>query len=490
MSRIYFFIFLLIAPVALHASLSFSPTCKKAYSEIFKLNYEEAEYLIKIEELYNPSNPSILFLRSGILLMKSILVGDPEAIESFHNKHEELVGALNKNNDSKIIKEWLLTETNFHSALVHLKTGNYLQGSWKLRKAYKLAIQSGEKDLKFLKVAGLTEAVLSTVPDDYQWLLQVFGMNGNFNSGIKKLYRLYSKTLNDQELNFLFSENVFYIVYLEGNINNNIQSVLKLLNKKDKEVSDPLNIYLRFSLFKKSGAVNEATKLLSEINTGHPNYFTRFPYLAYMTGLQKLEKLDVSASVHFYQYMDFYKGDEFIKASLQKLAWIALLQNNVREYNKLMLLIKRKGKVSTDQDKQAHGESVNNELPHIDLLKSRLLFDGGNYDVAENILYTMNIQQLNEKNLIEYFYRFGRVKQGQGDYDTAEKYFKKAIMLQKELDFYFAPNAALQIALIAEEKKDLNKAVEYYRKAYSYKNHNYKNSVQQKAKAGLKRIKN
>ncbi len=54
--------------------------------------------------------------------------------------------------------------------------------------------------------------------------------------------------------------------------------------------------------------------------------------------------------------------------------------------------------------------------------------------------------------------------------------------------YYFAANAALLIAVIYEDKKDNNKATEWYRKCLAMRNHEYQNSIDQKAEAGLNRL--
>jgi tetratricopeptide (TPR) repeat protein len=57
-----------------------------------------------------------------------------------------------------------------------------------------------------------------------------------------------------------------------------------------------------------------------------------------------------------------------------------------------------------------------------------------------------------------------------------------------ESEYYYAANSALQLGLIYEKRKDYKKARIYYEKARSMENEEYKNSIDQKAKAGLSRI--
>jgi hypothetical protein len=479
-------LFLLICRLSF-ATFIFSDNCKKAYTHIFNLKYEEAKYLINIEELYNPVNPSILFLNSGIYFMKSVLEEDPEAIKLFFEQQEKLISELNKTNENELEKNWLLAETYFHSSLINFKTGHYMQGVWQLRKSYRIARKhTNNNNPLFYKISGLTETFLSTVPDEYQWALKMFGMKGDLQAGTEKLYKLYDLSKENKKYNFILPEILFHIAYIEGNLLGNINKALNMVN--ENRLTSPLIIYIHSSLLMRAGKSRQAENILGEkLNLISGDYYP-FPYMLYMLGMTKLQNLDYSASEFFQKYISEYKGNHFIKASCQKLAWIALLNNDLFNYNNRLNNVLIKGNKETDEDRQAYKEAEKKEIPEVNLLKSRLLFDGGNYKEAEIILSSLNIKSLDDKHLVEYYYRSGRIQQELKEEKSAETNFKMAIDLQGEKDFYFAANAALQIAIISEQNKNYKKAEEYYTIAYSYKHHEYKNSIQQKAKAGIKRI--
>ena len=70
------------------------------------------------------------------------------------------------------------------------------------------------------------------------------------------------------------------------------------------------------------------------------------------------------------------------------------------------------GTTFLESDKQALKEAKKGITPHPSLLKSRLLFDGGYYEKAEEILILLNPEKFkNTINVIEYWYRLGRVSQ-------------------------------------------------------------------------------
>ena len=63
-------------------------------------------------------------------------------------------------------------------------------------------------------------------------------------------------------------------------------------------------------------------------------------------------------------------------------------------------------------------------------------------------------------------------------------------MKERNLKYYFAANAALQMGKVYERKKNTAKAKEAFNTAISMKNHEFENSIESQAKAGLKRLAN
>ena len=69
----------------------------------------------------------------------------------------------------------------------------------------------------------------------------------------------------------------------------------------------------------------------------------------------------------------------------------------------------------------------------------------------------------------------------------AIKFYKSAIEKGQDLTEYFAARAALQIGLLYEKKGEYAKAISSFNSCIEMKNHAFKNSLDQKAKAGIQR---
>jgi uncharacterized protein HemY len=68
-------------------------------------------------------------------------------------------------------------------------------------------------------------------------------------------------------------------------------------------------------------------------------------------------------------------------------------------------------------------------------------------------------------------------------------YYEKTIEMNGNANWYFAPNACLQLGYLMLEENDVAAAEEYFEMALSYKKHEYKNSIDTKAKTALAQLK-
>lgn len=126
--------------------------------------------------------------------------------------------------------------------------------------------------------------------------------------------------------------------------------------------------------------------------------------------------------------------------------------------------------------------------PDKGLLRARLLCDGGYYQEALQYLQggqPDNFRIPGEK--VEFSYRIGRIYDGLGRKEEAMTAYAGTIRDGETLTAYYAARAALQMGMICEKNGDCKSATGWFRKCLSLKDHEYKNSLDQKAKAGIAR---
>lgn len=142
-----------------------------------------------------------------------------------------------------------------------------------------------------------------------------------------------------------------------------------------------------------------------------------------------------------------------------------------------------------DEDKDAQYEAENLDMPNKRLLESRLLFDGGYYSQAlSSLVGDIHRDFPNYRDQLELTYRMGRILQMMGQTDKAIRYYETTIKIGSSSPYYFAANSSLMLGMIEEERMEMDKAKHYYKQCLDMEYEQYKNSIDQKAQAGLDRL--
>jgi tetratricopeptide (TPR) repeat protein len=148
-----------------------------------------------------------------------------------------------------------------------------------------------------------------------------------------------------------------------------------------------------------------------------------------------------------------------------------------------------RGALFSDADKKAMADAKTGKWPDRWLLKARLLSDGGFHSEALAILNTTPSEVLsNPANELEYNYRLARIYDALGKPNEALTFYAHSIRLGKDRPEYFAARAALQTAQIYENRGNKKLALDYYRQCLNMNQQEYKNSLDQRAKAGIARF--
>ncbi len=237
----------------------------------------------------------------------------------------------------------------------------------------------------------------------------------------------------------------------------------------------------------KNGDNDQALELFTSIDTTI-NYYP-FYYLDFLHGECYLRTLNSSmAKKEFHKFLSNFKGQNYLKDAWQKTAWAALIENDTLSYLKNIQQVLKHGDSFIDADKHAEKLAKSGDIPNIDLLKARLLFDGGYYKEAEEILFSIIENEIPLAERVEKNYRLGRIGHKTSNYSNAKEYYKITIETGSDLTLYFAANAALKLGNIYELEKDTTLASHYYNIVLDLNFNEYRNSIRVRAKQGLKRV--
>ena len=201
-----------------------------------------------------------------------------------------------------------------------------------------------------------------------------------------------------------------------------------------------------------------------------------------------LYKQDFSSANYFQKYISEYKGRSYWRSACQKLAWIYLIQGDTAKYKQQIKKCIEFGGDNRDSDLQATKEAERGTIPNVSLLKARLLFDGGYYHEAEEVLKSSNRLMFSQRDNIEYIYRFARIYDEWGKEKYAISNYKRCIAAGQNFPYYFAANSSLHLGYIYERKGDIVMAKVLYQKCLDMDFDEYHNGITQKAKAALNRL--
>jgi tetratricopeptide (TPR) repeat protein len=496
--QVFLFNALFFFPLSLFSQFDFNSNCRDAYRSILSLHFTDAEKILNAEKSAHPSNLIPVYLENYIDFYTVFIGEEPSAFERFRMAKKLRFDILEKGDMESPWYRYCLGNMRIQFALCRMKFGEYKSAALDISQAFDDLKENSHQHPGFIiqnSGLGLIHVLAGVIPENYSWALRFLGLEGNVQKGLNELAVMAAYTGTDETYQLFRVESLFYLAFLDATLGKDATNALRILREFDDrkmaypERTNPLMIFVRASILAKAGKTDEAIINLQEYRTDGNEF--PFYFLDYLTGLNKLNRLDPDADLYFIRFLKNFRGRNYIKSGYQKLAWTFLLKENIPKYKEFIGKALSRGALLVDNDIQANREAKADEPPNVVLLKARLLSDGGYADRAIHLLQDQGLHNVlkTPKDLLEYNYRLGRIYQQSGNHSSALRYFAITMRDGASQSWYFAENAALQSGLIFEQDKDYVNAERCYRLCLSMKNTEYKNSLDQKARLGLKRIK-
>lgn len=481
-------------PVFLKAQdFSWTPGMQQAYVAMHKLKMPAARQLLAKERTYNGIR---IFLDDYADMITLVTTDDDQAFASMSDREDERLSALKKLDEDSPWQRVLQAEVRLHWAFVKLKFGKELSASWDVIRAYKLLAANQKRFPDFLptyKSLGTLHIMIGSVPDNYSWVANLLGLHGNVKQGQQELLRA------QQDPTFRFEAQLIDLMvraYVLKFTDSDGQELKHLIADNDDSL---LLHFFGATIEQKNGRSEQALAYLQSRPTG--TAYQSMPIIDNILGDIYLQKGQyVTAIAHFQDFLNTYKGRNFVKDSYYKLFlchWLANEpESKARPFLQKVITV---GRTAVESDKAAQkfaqaylkqGVSPNQKV----LMRARLASDGGFTDSALAYLRPYSetkFPALAEK--AEFNYRLGRIYQRRKEPDVAIMYLKRALLLSDSRDgqreeLSFGATSALQLGYIYQQKNDRTQARSFFEKALAFKHHEYKNSVDNKARAALSQL--
>jgi predicted negative regulator of RcsB-dependent stress response len=475
--------------IAVNCAAQTNPELQRAYTEIRELRINSGRQILAKEKAKKiPSDGFDIYLENYADIV-SLLVSDDVALYTqLIDREEEMLGLLKKLSDKTPQKRFFMAEVRLHWAFVKLKFGKEYSASWDIIKAFKLLEENATMFPSFLptyKSLGLLHVLIGSTPQNYKWVADLLGLRGNIQQGLREIQMVIQKdTLFKTEaqlIQLLIQANI-----LKYSEKNNVDLLALVRAQPD----DLLLHFFGTIISMKDGRGEQALKMLDSCPKGS-QYYT-FPFLDFLKGQLLLEKSQYTeAEKYFKTFLNRYQGQNFVKEANFKLYLCNWLINNELILKYYVNNILKTGQTVVESDKAAQKFAENyKKSPHGEpqkiLMKARLAFDGGFLDEALKDLEAYNENSFSQlPDRAEYQYRLGRIFQKNNQPDRAIVVYERSLILSEPQALYFGANSALQLGYIYQLKNQRQRAIMYFQKALNYPKHEYKNSIDNKAKAAL-----
>lgn len=417
--------------------------------------------------------------------LELLITEDGEKYTEYEHRFEQRLDRKTKLNMPDDI--FLQAEIRMQWAFVYFKYGHEFDAALNLRQAYLTTAEIKKRFPEFQaikKTSALLEIIIGSVPEKYNWVLSLLNIEGSSETGLEEL-----ESIRKSDNPLRLEANILYAL-IQGFVLQQTEPGVRTVEEIIAQNQDNrLVLFLGASLAIKNSQSEKALDMLNKLEeqqSGLPIY-----YADYLKGEVYLHKAEYLNSLTAYRsFVNHYKGQNYIKDANYKIGLCYWLNRNVNDAQAVFNLAKTLGKESTEADKYAARSLAESELPHPELTKARYFTDGGYYDNAREILDSILQDELaTSRDKVEFYYRKARLEHKTNALEAAKHFYQQVIELNGASSWYFAPNACLQMGYIALAENEKTLAEEYFERALSYKKHEYKNSIDTKAKSALAQLK-
>lgn len=481
---------LLLSMTAQAQDFVWTPNLQQAFSELTKGRIQPARQLLATEpDRPNTGNPNgiRIFLDDYADMVTLLASDDDRLFAQLAPREAARLDQLDELDHDSPYQRLLLAEVRLHWAFVKLKFGKEVAASWQVIKAYKLLAENQRRFPQFLptyKSLGVLRVMIGSVPDSYAWVPRLLGLRGDIQQGLADLQRAQQDPAFRTEARLA---DLLIRAYVTRFTTADETALRRFV------AESPDNLLVRFfaaTTAMKNAQSEQALAWLSTRPTGAA--YVTLPVIENLLGDMLLQKGQYPAALtHYQRFLTTYRGANFVKDTHYKrflCYWLAGDDDLARPEIARVLAA---GRTTVEADKAAQKmagtylKTYPNARQRV-LMQARLASDGGFLEQALTLLKPYSetsFQTVAER--AEYQYRLGRIVQKQNELTAAVAAFERAIVLSQPDQLSFGATAALQLGYVYQQLRNVPRARQAFELALRYKHHEYKNSVDNKARAAL-----
>lgn len=457
------FILLITLNPSATAQYKITSNCTEAWEALLDLRINTARYLIDKEMSENPENYYAYYLAQNCDAFELMINSSADAYHLFEDNYEKRREIM----DDKYVESpyYLACESEMQLQLgaFNIIYGDKFTGLRNAYSAYKKINKNIEMYPEFQpnkKMDGIFNVAISNLPPFVSWAAKAFGVEGNAETGFEILKDYSDHCVNTPGL----KQEAALTTILTYKLNKDPVGACRYISMLDScQTSYKVLHYFKANVSYRSGRNEEALDAMSTFSLD--NIDIPFNQYNYLYGKIMLRKLDTSAIGYFEKYLDVSKEKDYLKEIHYKLALSYLISGDKPMFDKHKQLACKSGDELLERDKEAMYDCCLDYLPKPELVRAKLLIEGGYYNQAKEVLDTIYgneyIENLSNPYSLEYLLLNGKYEFFTENNELAITAFNKVIDFGEDEDYYFASEAAMYLGLIYEST-DHEKAIEYF----------------------------
>ncbi len=447
----------------------------EARTQLLNLDFEQTRKVT-----FNSEAPLNLYYANLADILELILLENEARFEALADNQELRLKIIRSQDEDSPWTGFLEAEVKLQWAFVNFKYGNDWDAFWGLRSAYRTAKKNHSRFPQFTpnnRTLGVLNLIFGNVPSKNQWLMNLFGLRGDVQTGLTQLAAT-EKTHPEFRVESLLVLGMANVYLLED-----FDEAIKLISD-DAVGNEPLSEYVKSLIYLKSHQASKAQKSLFNSSKKLPIH----DYLIAETFFQAGEY--AKAIVHYQDFIQANRGTSYMKDAYLKLGMSNGFLGNVKAYDDNLAKSESQGVVNSEVDKNAVKLIQDLQRQNPTALKIRFAIDGGYYAKADSLIKLLELKvDLSDYERLELIYRKARMNHLNGKTKEANNYYKQVIGNSELIsETYYGPNSYLQLGYLMRKEGDSESARMYFNRVLTFKKHPYKNSLDSKAKIALKQL--
>jgi len=459
---------------------SFDPDIRKLY-----LHFDtEAANRLLIQR-YPASDPRHIRLLGYREFLNNILHQSKFNTDQYIRQSDGWLKALEKSKGDPVVSLPARAEIHLYRAVLASQISDYKVSATELIASYRIVAKSG---LDFTvadrnKLSGILGVLFQQIPEQQSKYLKLLGIRPSGLSGFSGLERYYGAApLGSVER----MEGYLLLLTALKELNQDPEAAWKFAQAESTPMlENPLIRYQTSLSALKAGDCEVAAGFLE---AGQALGQDRsIPYWNYQLGRMRLYRSEPAASDLLGAFITNPGGDSYRHNAVLLQGWSMLLSGQKENWSKVPARMKALPTPLTTYDKQALREISADSMPDPDLLRARLLFDGGYYSKClEMSGKLLKNGDYSRREVGELYYRMARCEQRLGKKSSAIGYFLKVVEDAENIQSYLVPNSALQLGHLYKSSGQNELARKYYQLCLDQNKYGYREGLNRQAEKGLR----